>query len=46
MYLQKAKHVNYSVMRWVLSLQPFKYRLESIKGVNNVGADYLSRATV
>ena len=44
MYLHKAKHLNNRIMRWALSLQPFRYRLESIRGIDNVGADYLSRA--
>ena len=42
-YLQRAKHLNSRIMRWALSLQPFRFRLESIKGRDNVGADYLSR---
>ena len=43
-FLDKAKMTNARVMRWALSLQPFRYRVESIKGTENVGADYLSRA--
>jgi len=42
-YLDKTKMSNARVMRWALSLQPFRYRVESIKGSDNVGADYLSR---
>jgi hypothetical protein len=42
-YLNKAKLTNHRVMRWALALQPFKFKLKSIKGVNNVGADFLSR---
>jgi len=42
-YLDKAKMANARVMRWSLSLQPFRYRVESIKGSENVGADYMSR---
>jgi len=45
-YLDNAKMTNARVMRWALSLQPFRYRVESIKGSENVGADYLSRVPV
>ena len=30
-------------MRWALALQPYRYRLEVIKGSKNIGADYMSR---
>jgi len=43
-FLDKAKMTNARVMRWALSLQPFRYRVQSSKGIENVGADYLSRA--
>jgi len=36
-YLDKAKLANARVMRCSLSLQTFRYRVESIKGVYNVG---------
>ena len=42
-YLDSAKFNNQRIMRWALSLQPFRYRVEYIKGEDNVGADYLSR---
>jgi len=42
-YLDRAKLSNARITRWALALQPFKYRTESIKGSDNVGADYLSR---
>ena len=42
-YMQSAKLTNSRVMRWVLSLQPYKFQLKAIKGVHNIGADYLSR---
>jgi len=42
-FLDRAKLCNARVMRWALSLQPFKFHTESIKGSDNVGADYLSR---
>ena len=31
-------------MRWALKLQPFRFRIEAIPGVDNVGADWLSRS--
>jgi len=42
-FLDRAKLSNARVMRWALALQPFRFRTESIKGSDNVGADYLSR---
>jgi len=42
-FLDRAKLANARVMRWALALQPFKFKTESIKGSDNVGADYLSR---
>ena len=44
-YLNKTKVANARLMRWALALQPFKIRLENIKGADNVGADFLSRIT-
>ena len=41
--MDKSKMANARVMRWALALQPFRYRMESIPGSDNVGADYLSR---
>ena len=46
LYLDQAKLTNPRVMRWALALQPYRYRTESIKGTDNVGADYLSRSAV
>ena len=43
-YLNTAKVANARLMRWALALQPFKFRVENIKGVENVGADFLSRS--
>nr|XP_054770320.1 uncharacterized protein LOC129278127 [Lytechinus pictus] len=43
LYLNRAKCINSRVMRWALSLQPFRYRIEAIRGSENVGADFLSR---
>ena len=42
-YMQSTKLNNSRVMRWVLSLQPYRFRILAIKGIHNVGADYLSR---
>ena len=42
-YLQKAKLLNHRIMRWDLSLQPFRFHIEAIKGTDNIGADFLSR---
>ena len=42
-YLDKAKHNNHRLMRWTLSLQPYSYIVEAIKGSDNIGSDYLSR---
>ena len=43
LYLNKAKVANARLMRWALSLQPYRFRIRAIKGSENVGADYLSR---
>ena len=42
-YMKSKKHENPRVMRWALYLQRYRYRIESIKGEDNTGADYLSR---
>ena len=42
--LQKSKVANGRIMRWALALQPFRYRIAVIKGKQNVGADFMSRA--
>ncbi|KAJ8050432.1 hypothetical protein HOLleu_03637 [Holothuria leucospilota] len=42
-YMQKAKLANAHIMRWALSLQPFRIQIRAIKGSDNVGADFLSR---
>lgn len=43
-YLTQAKHLNSRVLRWSLVLQEYTFRVEHIKGSDNVGADYLSRS--
>ena len=42
--IQKSNVVNHRIMRWALALQPYRYRVVSIKGSDNVGADYMSRS--
>ncbi|XP_038057353.1 uncharacterized protein LOC119728962 [Patiria miniata] len=42
-YLARTKMTNSRIMRWALSLQPYRYRIIAIKGKDNVGADFLSR---
>ncbi|XP_071487443.1 uncharacterized protein [Diadema antillarum] len=42
-YLTHARMQNPRVMRWALALQAYQYRVQVIKGSENVGADYLSR---
>ena len=41
--MKRGKMANGRVLRWSLALQPYQYRVEAIKGKDNVGADYLSR---
>lgn len=41
--IKKSKVANARIMRWALALQPYRYRLEVIKGNKNIGADYMSR---
>ena len=43
-YLNSAKFINSRVMRWAMYLQNLNIKLECIKGSENVGADYMSRA--
>ena len=44
--IQKSIVANGRIMRWALALQPYRYRIVSIKGQDNVGADYMSRCIV
>ena len=43
-FLNKAKLLNDRIMRWALFLQNHKMHIVSIKGADNVGADFMSRA--
>ncbi|XP_064463126.1 uncharacterized protein LOC135374051 [Ornithodoros turicata] len=42
-YLNEAKFINMRVLRWALTLQEYDFRVEHIRGQENVGADYMSR---
>ncbi|XP_067939845.1 LOW QUALITY PROTEIN: uncharacterized protein [Watersipora subatra] len=42
-YINRAKYENSRVMRWALYLQDYRMTVESIKGKDNVEADYMSR---
>lgn len=42
-YLHKMKNKNDRLMRWALSLQPYSFLVEYIKGSDNIGSDMLSR---
>jgi hypothetical protein len=42
-YLEKSKTENGRLMRWALQLQQYDFVVKVIKGIHNVGADYLSR---
>lgn len=43
-YLGSAKDLNPRLMRWSLILQPYTFRVNYIKGGENVSADYMSSA--
>ncbi|XP_021346938.1 uncharacterized protein LOC110446222, partial [Mizuhopecten yessoensis] len=43
-YLQRSKTANGRLMRWALLLQPYRFRIQAIRGSDNIGADYLSRS--
>lgn len=43
-YLNKFKGENSRLMRWALSLQPFRFNIVYIPGKENIGADLLSRS--
>lgn len=42
-YIQKCKVENSRILRWSLFLQNYRFRIEAIKGTENVSADYMSR---
>ena len=42
-YLRNMKNKNGKLMRWALFLQSYTFRIEYIKGADNVGADMMSR---
>ena len=42
-HMNSAKFANNRIMRWTMYLQNFDMRVVSIKGTDNVGADFLSR---
>ena len=41
-YMDSAKYTNARLMRWAMFLQSYNFKVEAIKGSENVGADYLS----
>ena len=43
-FLNRAKLLNDRIMRWALFLQNHRMHIVSIRGADNVGADYMSRA--
>ena len=45
-YLRNMKNSNGRLMRWSLALQPYSFRIDYIKGKDNIGADILSRCFV
>ena len=42
-FIDQAKFTNDRIMRWALFLQNYKIKFHCVKGVDNVGADYMSR---
>ena len=43
-FINLSKMHNSRVMRWSMFLQDWAFRVESIRGIDNVVADYLSRS--
>ena len=43
-YMDSAKYTNARLTRWAMFLQSYNFKVEAIKGSENVGANYLSRA--
>ena len=44
-YLNRVKGTNSRIMRWALALQPYRFQIVHVKGRDNVGPDWLSRAS-
>ena len=44
-YLKRKKTTNGRLMRWALQLQQYSFQVEVIPGKENVGADFMSRAS-
>ena len=44
-YMNSAKFANGRLMRWAMFLQSYTFKVETIEGSENVGADYLSRSS-
>jgi hypothetical protein len=42
-FLEQKRYTNSKIMRWSLALQQYNFKVVSIKGNENRGADYLSR---
>ena len=42
-FLSVSKSDSPHIMRWALALQSYNFKVEHIKGKDNVGADFLSR---
>lgn len=42
-YMQPAKVLNPRIMSWAIKLQPYRLKIVTIRGRDNLGADYLSR---
>ncbi|KAK7092366.1 hypothetical protein V1264_008119 [Littorina saxatilis] len=45
-YLQQVRPHNGRLTRWALQLQAYSFRVQTIKGVNNVDADFMSRVAL
>ncbi len=43
-HIQRSKTESGRIMRWALYLQNFKFQVQAVKGIENVAADYMSRA--
>ena len=43
-YLQKFKSHNNRLLRWALGLQAYDFQVVHVRGIDNLGADFLSRA--